>query len=469
MGVPLMPPLPNPQGLLLKAHQALIQAKDEREVVAASALVAERSSLVRLLYLTLAEEGGALGFQVVASWRENGAWEDDPLLHQPLPAAHCGILARLEAEEEPGFYCEQVGAVGLDTCLLVGKAASAAGFKLYGAVTGEGDLRWHAVLLITWDTPCVFTPEHKYLGAVLVEPLAMVVSNLRLRSAMVKLNAQLRELDQQKDAFLHSVSHELRTPLSGITTLTEAMLMTPEGFLGDEVREDIGFIHQSGQRLLEIISDILDMAAIRAGVMRLERRPCSPERLVTESLRVARALPLSKGRTLESHLEPGLPSIWVDCGRIRQVMLNLLSNALKFSEKGHIEVCAWREGQWVLFGVRDQGMGVPLEQQTRIFEPFRRVDTEAGRRAGGTGLGLPISKRLVELHGGQLGLSSQPGEGSCVVFSVPIVGREGTADEHPVCGGYAHSRACHEQGCAAVGRGAVGGLHGRRGAADGVP
>ncbi|MCC6974133.1 MAG: HAMP domain-containing histidine kinase, partial [Anaerolineae bacterium] len=263
-----------------------------------------------------------------------------------------------------------------------------------------------------------------------------------------------------------SVSHELRTPLSGITTLSEAMLAGSSGALSEVVREDLEVIHQSGQRLLGIISDILDMAAIRAGVMRLERRPCSPERLVKESLRVVSALPLHKPIRFEAHLPPGLPPILVDCGRIRQVMLNLLSNALKFSEQGVISVRAWQEGAWVLFAVRDQGIGIPQAYQARIFAPFRRLDSETGRRAGGTGLGLPISKWLVELHGGRLGVTSEPGEGSCFTFSVPVLTEGERDDEHPVCGGYTHSRACHEQGCPAVGRGLVDSSHRGGGAAD---
>lgn len=456
---------PSTQTLLLKAHQALIQAKDEGEVVAAAALVAERVSLVRLLYLTSDETGKALSFQVVASWRENATWQEDPLRGKSLPAAHCGILARLEAGDEPAFFWEEVSTAGLGSCLLVGQAVSAAAFKLYGVIWSEPIHRWHAALLITWDTPCTFTPEHKYLGVVLVEPLAMVVSNLRLRTAMQQMNQQLRELDRQKDAFLHSVSHELRTPLSGITTLSEAMLAGSSGALSETVREDLEVIHQSGQRLLGIISDILDMAAIRAGVMRLERRPCSPERLVRESLRVVSALPLHKPIRFEAYLPPELPPILVDCGRIRQVMLNLLSNALKFSEQGVISVRVWQEGAWVLFAVRDQGIGIPQAHQARIFAPFRRLDSETGRRAGGTGLGLPISKWLVELHGGQLGLTSEPGAGSCFTFSVPV-STQGENHEHPVCGGYTHSRACHEQGCPAVGGGFVDSSHRGGGTAD---
>lgn len=462
-------PEPDTLSLLLKGHQALVQAKDEGEIVAAAALMAEGASLVRLLYLTLDERGKPLSFEVVASWRESALWMTDPLSHQPLPAPHCGILACLDAEDEPALFFDQLPTPELRMCLLVGEAASAVALKLYGVISPERHAHWHAVLLLTWERPVTFSPTHKYQGAVLLETLSMVVSNLRMRTTMQQMNQQLRELDRQKDAFLHSVSHELRTPLSGITTLSEAMLAGSSGVLSEDIREDLEVIHQSGQRLLAIISDILDMAVIRAGVMRLEQRPCSPERLVTESLRAVRALPLGKGRILEAHLAPGLPSIWVDCGRIRQVMLNLLSNALKFSEQGVISVRAWQEGAWVLFVVCDQGIGIPQEHQARIFEPFRRLDTETGRRAGGTGLGLPLSKWLVELHGGRLGLSSQSGVGSRFTFSVPVEPREGEDHEHPVCGGYTHSRACHEQGCPAVGRGFVGGFDGGGGTADAAP
>lgn len=453
------------QTLLLKGHQALVQAKDEREIVAAAALVAEGASLVRLLYLTLDERGEPSSFTVVASWRQNAVWEHDPLSHQPLPAPHCGILACLETEDEPALFFDQLPTHELKDCLLVGEAASAAAFKLYGAITPEMHPHWHAALLITWDVPRTFSPTHKYQGAVLLDTLAMVVSNLRMRTTINHMNQQLRDRDRQKDAFLHTVSHELRTPLSGIYTLTDAMLAGCSGVLKDEIREDLEVIHQSGQRLLSIINDILDMAAIRAGMVRLQLHPCSPEKLVTESLQAVTTLPLTKPLQFEVHLEPDLPPIWVDCGRIRQVMLNLLSNAVKFTEQGVISVRVWREGERVRFAVRDQGIGIPAAYQEAIFDPFRRLDTESGRRAGGTGLGLPISQRLVELHGGRLTVESEIGTGACFTFFVPVEpGKEG-GDAHPVRGGHRDQRACHEQGCPAVGRGLVGGAY-RGGGAD---
>lgn len=234
--------------------------------------------------------------------------------------------------------------------------------------------------------------------------------------------ARLRaeESDHVKSQFLASMSHELRTPLNAILTFNELMAI---GTFGPVNEEQIDYLHKSmysGRHLLSLINDVLDITKIHAGMLKLfvENDFDIGQEMDTIATTAAKML-LDKPVQLVRDFQPDFPPLACDKRRVRQVLLNLVSNAVKFTESGTITLSIQHKNDAVVFRVADTGPGIQPDQHALIFEPF--VQTETGiRHAGGTGLGLPISKRLVEAHGGQLWLESTPGQGSTFWVSLPL-------------------------------------------------
>jgi PAS domain S-box-containing protein len=240
--------------------------------------------------------------------------------------------------------------------------------------------------------------------------------NEELESALVTA----REATQLKSRFLANMSHEIRTPMNGVLGMTDFLLGTS---LTAEQQEFAGSIKKSADALLTLINDILDLSRIEAGKLRLDRFPFSLAATVEESSSLFALQARIKGLDFSSAVSGDLPDMLVgDAGRIRQVLTNLIGNAVKFTDSGRIDVEAemvrpTEDGVLIRFSVRDTGIGIPPEQQSRLFESFTQGDGSSTRKYGGTGLGLSISKQLVELMGGELGVESRPGEGSRFWFT----------------------------------------------------
>jgi len=240
--------------------------------------------------------------------------------------------------------------------------------------------------------------------------------NEELESALVTA----REATQLKSRFLANMSHEIRTPMNGVLGMTDFLLGTS---LTAEQQEFAGSIKKSADALLTLINDILDLSRIEAGKLRLDRLPFSLAATVEESSTLFALQARTKGLDFSSAVSGALPDTLVgDAGRVRQVLTNLIGNAVKFTDSGRIDVeadmlRATGDGFLVRFSVRDSGIGIPPEQQSRLFESFTQGDGSSTRKYGGTGLGLSISKQLVELMGGALGVESTPGEGSRFWFT----------------------------------------------------
>ena len=244
----------------------------------------------------------------------------------------------------------------------------------------------------------------------------LVVAKEQAESALQRAE----KADQIKSQFLASMSHELRTPLNAILTFNELMAMGTFGEVNDEQIDYLQKALDSGRHLLSLINDVLDITKIQSGMMKLFMEGGFEISKELEAITAsAEKLLIGKPVQLVRDIDPDIPPFVCDKRRVRQVLLNLVSNAVKFTEQGTITLSVKKRDNDLLVAVIDTGPGIPLDQQDIIFEPF--VQTEAGiRHAGGTGLGLPISKSLVMAHGGRFWVESTPGEGAAFYVVLPL-------------------------------------------------
>jgi len=237
---------------------------------------------------------------------------------------------------------------------------------------------------------------------------------------LIESNIRIKEADRLKSEFMANMSHELRTPLNAIIGFSELLLDGIDGEISDVQRTDLTHIHDSGAHLLGIINDILDLSKIEAGKMDLVKEEVDLAGILRGVISVSKTLIKGKDVKLVDLIGEGLPTIVADGKRLKQVVLNLVSNAAKFTEKGEITIKAEPAGNsHVLISVRDTGIGIKEEDIPKVFEKFRQIDMSSTRNKGGTGLGMAITKKLVELHGGSMWLESKVGEGTTFFVKLP--------------------------------------------------
>jgi signal transduction histidine kinase/ActR/RegA family two-component response regulator len=281
------------------------------------------------------------------------------------------------------------------------------------------------VLNVQTDKVNAFEPDDVSVLQTLADQLAIAVENAR--SYELSLNAvdEMRKADQLKSQFLANMSHELRTPLNSIIGFSRVIIKGIDGPITELQQQDLTAIYNSGQHLLNLINDILDLSKIEAGKMELNfEENVNLADLINSVMSTAAGLVKDRPIKLYHELAPDLPGVRADPLKIRQVLLNLLSNAAKFTEQGSITIKASLQHDVerqteVLISVTDTGAGISPDDLKKLFQPFSQVDASATRKTGGSGLGLSISRHLVEMHGGRIGVESEVGKGSSFYFVLP--------------------------------------------------
>ncbi|MCP4421922.1 MAG: GAF domain-containing protein, partial [Chloroflexi bacterium] len=253
--------------------------------------------------------------------------------------------------------------------------------------------------------------------------LSAAVDNQRLYDEQSSTVEELRRLDHLRSTFLANMSHELRTPLNSVIGFTDVILEGLDGPLTDMMEDDLKIIRKNGHHLLHLIGDVLDMAKIEAGRMDIVSERLNLLDVMKDVLDITS--PLAREKNLDLQLlndSLNVLEIEGDSSRLKQVFLNLIGNAIKFTEKGGVTIEVTRAESTVQIGVHDTGAGIPSDQMEYIFEAFRQADNSATRKVGGTGLGLPISRQLIELHNGRIWVESNgvPGEGSSFFIELPL-------------------------------------------------
>ncbi len=234
-----------------------------------------------------------------------------------------------------------------------------------------------------------------------------------------------REIADMKNEFVSTVSHELRTPLTSIKGYVDLILDGSAGDINEMQEEFLGIVKENSDRLVELINEMLDISRIESGRVHLKVEPLDISNSIDGAVDTFRAVLSQTDRSIDVHVPENLPQVVADPDRVGQVLINLISNAIKYSPGGgKVSITAGETGDFVTVSVSDQGLGISREDQKRLFTKFYRVDTAMTREIGGTGLGLSISKTIVELLGGEIGCKSRPGKGSTFWFSLPLADAE---------------------------------------------
>ena len=281
------------------------------------------------------------------------------------------------------------------------------------------------VIVLRRFTPGAFPSDAVALIETFAAQAGIAIENVRLFNEIQDKSSQLAAASQHKSAFLANMSHELRTPLNAIIGFTDVLRSEMFGAVNEKQREYLGDVLSSGRHLLSLINDILDLSKVEAGRMELELSEFSLEALIDEAVTLVRERAGQHGIELAREVD-GVDVVLADERKMKQVLLNLLSNAVKFTpDGGWVGVTARRYDGEVEISVRDSGVGIAPEDLPKVFEEFRQVGA-ASAKAEGTGLGLTLTRRLVELHGGRIWVESELGKGTTFAFRVPL--RESVAE-----------------------------------------
>jgi len=335
----------------------------------------------------------------------------------PMPLSRAGASARAimtrsivhiaDVREDPEYALQ-----GL---------AQTASFRSILSVPMLRDGQPIGTITVAADRTEPFPDKQVALLKTFADQAVIAVENVRLFTEIQEKTGQLEIANRHKSEFLANMSHELRTPLNAVIGFSEVLLERMFGEINPKQEEYLQDILSSGKHLLSLINDILDLSKIEAGRMELEAQPFDLPSALDNALTLIRERAARNSIGLVVHVDPGIGEIMADERKIKQVLLNLLSNAVKFTpEGGKITMSAALNGAAVEVSVADTGIGIAAEDQQAIFEEFRQVGSDYARKREGTGLGLALARRLVELHGGTLTVASEPGKGSTFTFTIPV-------------------------------------------------
>ena len=398
-------PPPDEQSLLRKIHSEYVQVN----AVVTSVLTDDVKGTYRALPTPQIGTGGA--WSSVATSLESDA-------AQLLSIAQADA-ANLIAQNQASYLGSQhlfigVASVSAALALLLGVILAWSvvepikKMRARLAAIGSGDFSGH-----------VNVANRDELGALAAEINGM-------NDELGRLYRDLETASQHKSEFLANMSHELRTPLNAVIGFSEVLQDRLFGDLNDKQAEYVADIHTSGRHLLTLINDILDLSKIEAGRMELGVSSFAFADVLQTSVALLRERATRQGINLRLEVDPSIGVIEADERMLKQVLFNLLANAVKFTARsGHVDVTARGDGDEVLVSVRDDGIGIAAADQARIFEEFEQVGRAHVQE--GTGLGLALSRRFVELHGGRLWVESEPGRGSTFTFTLPRTQRAGTS------------------------------------------
>ncbi len=254
-----------------------------------------------------------------------------------------------------------------------------------------------------------------------------------LTNELAEKNIALSRLDRLRDEFLTNTSHELRTPLNGIVGIAESLLAGFAGTLPEEARDDLSLIVASGRRLTWLINDIMDLSRLRNSDLHLHKQAVYMKALADTVLTVMKPLADGKPLKLINNVPGTLPPVWGDENRLQQILYNLIGNSVKFTDQGEIRISAAPKGDLMEFSVSDTGTGIPEDKHDEVFKPFGQADAmESRAHGGGVGLGLSITKQLIEFHGGSIDFQSKPDAGTSFYFTIPVLKKPAQQVSGPV-------------------------------------
>jgi GAF domain-containing protein/DNA-binding response OmpR family regulator/anti-sigma regulatory factor (Ser/Thr protein kinase) len=341
-----------------------------------------------------------------------------------------GFSPEMENQYAGYIMRESEGLIGrvLSTgeALLINDVTQEPGYQMVDAGTRAElimPIRQGGLLLgvLNLESPQVnaFSESDQRLLEAMADQAAVAITNARAYEAERQAVERMREVDRLKTQFLANMSHELRTPLNSIIGFSRVMLRGIDGPLTDMQSTDLTSIYNSGQHLLGLINNILDLSKIEAGKMELSIESVNLNDVAKLVMSTAIALVKDKAVKLEQDVPADLPTVMADSTRVRQIILNLVSNAAKFTDKGFIRLRMVSTPKEVLISVTDSGIGIQADKLDHIFEEFTQVDASTTRKYGGTGLGLAITRKFVDMHKGRIWVESEAGVGSTFTFTLP--------------------------------------------------